>query len=244
LEGVWGQGGSRVGAPCTEKRFVGLAIKDFIRKDLVMVKDRYGTSPFSTDSICVFDTSLKYDTELFEDTVGFKLKNVDTNRYSSAYEIDVGAGADWPVVIYEVLEKFVPFSAVAAAFFLGEKIEKSALAWKRITTSLLNCIPKGGFTDANGAALFALERVFEKLNPKSVVLIAYTWVDEEIVFFDETNKASAAFDLILELDRISEREDQFGEGLHSTPTFLFKFKADDKVVLVKVHGRSVTQMII
>ncbi len=175
----------------------------------------------------VFDTTLNYDSELFEDTVGWKLKDFDRDRYSSAFEIDVGAGADWPAVVYEVLDKLIPFSAIAAAFFYGDRIEKSALAWKRICASFLSCIPTGGFTDANGAALLALEHVFEYSSCNDVKLLAYTWVDEEAAFFDEADKALAAFEVIAKLDKIEPRDRQFGLGLHSPPTFLFKFDAGE-----------------
>ncbi len=133
-----------------------------------MIKDRYGRAIFPVNSITVFDTSLDYDSELFEDTVGYKLSEFDRSRFASAYEADFGAGADWPAVAYEVLNSVVPFTAIAAAFFLGDRIEKSALAWKRMATSLLRCMPKSGFTDANGAALLALERVFDHTDSSDV----------------------------------------------------------------------------
>ncbi|WP_424943421.1 hypothetical protein [Aliiroseovarius crassostreae] len=204
-----------------------------------MIKDRYGQEIFSENSIIVFDTSLDYDSELFEDTVGLKLLNFDRNQYASAYEIDFGAGADWPAVAYEVLSSVVPFSAIVAVFFMGERIEKSALAWKRVATSLISLIPRNGFTDANGAALLALEKVFEYTNSSNVKLLAYTWVDEEVMFFDEPDKAKAAFETIAKLDEIDPREKQFGSGLHSPPTFLFKFDAGEKEVLVAVRKQNV-----
>lgn len=210
-----------------------------LRDYATMIKDRYGT-PFSTEnSITVFDTSLNYDSELLEDTVGWKLRDFDRECFVSAYETDFGAGADWPAVAYEVLGSFLPFSAIAATFFLGEKIEKSALAWKRIVTNLLSCFPIGGFTDANGAALLALERVFEHTDSPFATLLAYTWIDEEVMFFDEPDKASAAFDVIAGLDVIEPRAKQFGSGLHSPPTFLFKFEVGEKQVLVAVRKKNV-----
>jgi hypothetical protein len=204
-----------------------------------MTKDRYGQAVFPENSITVFDTSLDYDSELFEETVGLKLRDFDRSRYASAYEVDFGAGADWPAVAYEVLSSLVPFSAIAAAFFLGERIEKSALSWKRMTASLLSCIPKSGFTDANGAALLALEKVFDRTDSSHVKLLAYTWVDEEVMFFHEPDKAKAAFDTIVKLDKIEARERQFGAGLHSPPTFLFKFDTGERQVLVVVKCQDV-----
>lgn len=200
-----------------------------------MIKDRYGQDIFPENSITVFDTALDYDSELFEDTGKYKLRDFDRGRYASAYEVDVGAGADWPAVAYEVLGSVVPFSAVAAAFFLGERIEKSTLAWKRMATSLLSCIPKRGFTDANGAALLALEKVFEHTESPDVRLLAFTWIDEEGTFFDEPDKAKAAFETIAKLDEIETREKQFGVGLHSPPSFLFKFETSNGEVLVSVR---------
>ncbi|SMX29648.1 hypothetical protein TRP8649_03786 [Pelagimonas phthalicica] len=200
-----------------------------------MVKDRYGKTIFPENSITVFDTSLDYDSELFEDTVGLKLRDFDRDRYSSAYEADFGSGADWPAVAYEFLNSLVPFSAVAAAFFYGDRIEKSALAWKRMAASLLSCIPRQGYTDANGAALLALNEVFELSKSSDVRLLAYTWVDEEAMFFDEPDKAKAVFETIAKLDKIESREKQFGVGLHSAPTFLFKFETDNGQVLAAVR---------
>ncbi|MCW9042617.1 MAG: hypothetical protein OQK05_04670 [Pseudopelagicola sp.] len=200
-----------------------------------MIKDRYGQEIFPENSIVVFDTALDYDSELFEDTVGLKLRDFDRVRYASAYEADFGAGADWPAVAYEVLYSLVPFSAIAAAFFLGERIEKSALAWQRMAASLLTCIPKIGFTDANGASLLALEKVFELTESPDIKLLAYTWIDEEILFFDKPDKAKAAFETIAKLDEIEPREQQFGAGLHSPPTFLFKFETSKGVVLAAVR---------
>ncbi|MEO1405967.1 MAG: hypothetical protein AAFV54_05695 [Pseudomonadota bacterium] len=210
----------------------------------MMIKDRYGKAILTENSITVFDTDLNYDSELFEDTVGLKLRDFDRDRYSSAYEADFGAGADWPAVAYEVLSSLVPFSAIAAAFFYGDRIEKSALAWKRMAISLLSCIPRQGYTDANGAALLALDKVFDFTSSSNVRLLAYTWVDEEVVFFAEPDKAKAAFETIAKLNEIESRERQFGVGLRSPPTFLFKFETDigqvlaavrqDKVCLTKV----------
>jgi len=205
-----------------------------------MVKDRYGNEVSSVDSITVLDTSLDYDSEVLEDTNGFKLETFDRDRFRLAYEVDFGAGADWPAVAYEVLDKFIPFSAVAAALFYGEKIEKSILAWKRMALSLLSLIPDGGFTDANGAALLALEAIFESSDASTVKLMAYTWIDEEIELFDEADKISAAFNIIMQLDEIQSRDLQFGDGLHSHPTFLFKFKADEKTILAKVRCKEVS----
>lgn len=199
-----------------------------------MIKDRYGKAIFAENSITVFDTALNYDTELFEDAVGLKLRDFDRCRFSSAYEADFGAGADWPAVAYEVLNSFVPFSAIAAAFFCGDRIEKSAFAWKRMAASLLSCIPRQGYIDANGAALLALDKVFEISKSSDVRLIAYTWVDEEVMFFDEPDKTKAAFETILKLDEIESREKQFGAGLHSPPTFLFKFETENGQVLAAV----------
>ncbi|MFT5624454.1 MAG: hypothetical protein ACI8Z0_000950 [Lentimonas sp.] len=55
------------------------------------------------------------------------------------------------------------------------------------------------------------------------------------MFFDEPDKAFVAFETINRLDKIEPREKQFGVGLHSHPTFLFKFKVDDGQVLVSVR---------
>jgi hypothetical protein len=142
------------------------------------------------------------------------------------------------MVAYEVLN-LAPYSAVVAAFFMGERIEKSILAWKRLVTLLLSSIPKGGFTDANGAALLALEHLFKVTDSPSVQLVAYTWVDEEVMFFDEPDKAAAAFKVIENMDKIQPRDQQFGVGLHSAPTFLFKFQADNRLFLVAVRLREV-----
>ncbi|HBG99806.1 MAG: hypothetical protein JKP98_24770 [Rhodobacteraceae bacterium] len=203
-----------------------------------MIKDRYGKALFSEDAVAVFDTALDYDSELFEDTVGWKLRDFDRDKYAAAYEVDFGAGADWPMVAYEVLG-LIPYSAVAAAFFMGNRIEKSVLAWKRMASTLLSRLPKDGFTDANGAALLALERLFEHSGSTSAQLIAYTWMDEEAMFYHEPDKAAAAFEVIKKMDEIQPREQQFGVGLHSAPTFLFKFKADDRLFLAAVKAREV-----
>jgi hypothetical protein len=207
--------------------------------DYRMLRDRKGNTVSSENSIIVFDTSLDYDSEKFEDTVSGKLKDFDRDLFSFAYEVNVGAGADWPAVAYEVLEKLIPFSAIAAAFFYGDRIEKSALAWKRMATALLSCIRPGGFTDANGAALLALEQVFEKVGCTDVKLLGYTWVDQEVALFNETDKANAAFKIIAELEEIEPRDQKFGPGLHSTPTFLFRFDAGGKIILAKVKGKEV-----
>lgn len=204
-----------------------------------MIKDRYGNALLSQNSIAVFDTSLNYDSELFDDTFGRKLREFDRKRYASAYEADFGAGADWPAVAYEVLNSLVPFSALAAVFFLGDRIERSAAAWRRMAMNLLSCIPSGGFTDANGAALLALEHIFSQTASSDVRLIAYTWIDEEVMFFDEPDKAVAAFDAIARLDEIEPREKQFGVGLHSVPTFLFKFESGEKEILAAVRHKDV-----
>lgn len=188
---------------------------------------------FSEGSVAVFDVALNYDSELFDDTVGWKLRDFDRDRYSAAYEVDFGAGADWPMVAYEVLG-LIPYSAVAAIFFMGERIEKSVFSWKRMASTLLACIPQNGFTDANGAALLALEQLFEQSSTSSARLIAYTWIDEEATFFDKPDRAAATFEVIKQMEEIQPRDQQFGGGLHSTPTFLFKFEADDGIFLAAV----------
>jgi hypothetical protein len=188
---------------------------------------------FSESSVAVFDIALNYDSELFEDTVAGKLRNFDRRKYSAAHEVDFGAGADWPMVAYEVLE-LIPYSAVAAIFFMGDRIEKSVLSWKRMASTLLASIPPKGFSDANGAALLALEKLFEQSNSGTARLIAYTWIDEEATFFDEPDKAAATFEVIKKMEEIQPRDQQFGDGLHSSPTFLFKFEADDGMFLAAV----------
>ncbi len=108
-----------------------------------MIKDRYDKILFSEGSVAVFDIALNYDSELFEDTVGWKLRDFDREKYSTAYEVDFGAGADWPMVAYEVLG-LLPYSAVTAIFFMGDRIEKSVLSWTTdgIDASCLHS-PKG-----------------------------------------------------------------------------------------------------
>ncbi len=103
-----------------------------------------------------------------------------------------------------------------------------------MASTLLACIPQKGFTDANGAALLALEKLFEQSSGSSARLIAYTWIDEEAMFFDEPDKAAAAFAVIKQMEEIQPRDQQFGVGLRSTPTFLFKFEADDGIFLAVV----------
>lgn len=204
-----------------------------------MIKDRYGTPLPTENSITVFDTNLNYDSELFEDTYGRKLETFDRKVFASAYEVDVGAGADWPVIAYEIVEKLIPFSAVAAALFYGERIERSALAWRRMADYLVSCIPNFGFTDANGAALLALEKVFEHAGSADVKLIGYTWIDEQVKLLDKPDRANAVFEIAAKLDRISPRDQQFGVGLHSPPTFLFKFDSQGEVIMAKVHRMKV-----
>lgn len=205
-----------------------------------MIQDRYGKAIFSEDAIVIFDTGLDYDSELFETTLGLKLKDFDKSKFSDAYEVDVGGGADWPAVVYEVLQGLIPFSAIAAAFFYGDRIEKSTLAWKQMAGALLSLIPKHGFTDANGAALLALDAVFEATGAEDVKLLAFTWADGEIDFFDVEDKATAAFDLISKMDEIRPRKEQFGTGLHSTPIFLFKFETGGEVILARVNRGEVS----
>ena len=101
-------------------------------------------------------------------TIGLKLRDFDRSRYASAYEADFGSGSDWSAVVYELLNNHVPFSVIESAFFLGDRIEGSAMAWKRMAATLLSRIPTGGFSDANGAALLALERVLELTDRQNV----------------------------------------------------------------------------
>lgn len=209
-----------------------------IRNAETMIKDRYGKILFSEASVAVFDTALNYDSELFEETIGWKLQDFPRDKYAAAHEADFGAGADWPMVVYEVLG-LIPYSAVIAAFFLGDRIEKSVLSWKRIVSTLLDSIPKNGFTDANGASLLALEQLFEQSGSNSARLIAYTWIDEEAMFLDEPDKAAAAFEVIKQMNEIQPREKQFGVGLHSAPTYLFKFEVGDRFFLAAVKLKEV-----
>jgi hypothetical protein len=204
-----------------------------------MIKDRYGNVFFSENSIVIFDTALDYDSGLCEDSLGLKLNSFDKSKFLEAYEIDVGGGADWPAVVYELSQSLIPFSAIAAAFFYGDRIEKSTLAWKRMAQKLLSLIPKHSFTDANGAALIALNEIFETTGASDVKLLAYTWIDEEIEFFDAEYKTAAAFNLISKMDEIQAREKQFGMGLHSTPVYLFKFAVAGEVIFARVQGSSV-----
>lgn len=100
-----------------------------------MIKDRYAKMLFSEGSLAVFDIALNYDSELLDEIVGWRLRDFHCDKYSTAYEVDFGAGADWPMVAYEVLG-LIPYSAVAAIFFMGDRIEKSVLSWKRMASTL------------------------------------------------------------------------------------------------------------
>lgn len=60
-------------------------------------------------------------------------------------------------------------------------------------------------------------------------------IDEEVMLFDEPDKAKAAFETIAKLDEIEFREKQFGGGLHSPRTFLFKFETSKGQVLAAVR---------
>jgi hypothetical protein len=205
-----------------------------------MFKDRYGQQAFPANAIVVFSPDLDYDTEYPETQSLPNIKDFDRSTYSAACEVDLGAGADWPFAAYQVLESFIPFTAIAAAFFLGEKIEKSAAAWGRMVKGLWRLIPKQGFTDRNGAALLLIEKSFiQYASAQEIELLAYTWIDEEVQFFDSEEKSVAAFDWISKLNAIEPGEKQFGAGLHGYPTFLFKLNIDGKTVLARVYKSSV-----
>jgi hypothetical protein len=137
-----------------------------------------------------------------------------------------------------VAEKVIPFSALAALFFCGEKIEKSLAAWRRMAYTLLSSFPRAGFTNANGAALLALQRVFEE-DYCHVQLTAFTWTDGSFEIEGSFSKVDSAFEAINTINQIDDRKNQFGIGLHSTPTFLFRLNADGQSIIAKVKGKDV-----
>ncbi|WP_412072965.1 hypothetical protein [Tritonibacter mobilis] len=59
------------------------------------------------------------------------------------------------------------------------------------------------------------------------------------MLFDEPDKAKAAFQTVEKLNEIEPRERQFGMGLHSPPTFLFKFEVGERQILVAVRQTEV-----
>ncbi|MEM9709726.1 MAG: hypothetical protein AAF871_13160 [Pseudomonadota bacterium] len=207
-----------------------------------MFKDRYGNPLFDENSITVFDTDLNYDSELFEDTLGLKLKDFDRGQFNAAYEVDVGGGADWPAVAYEIADKAQYLAPVVAVLFYGEKVEKSLRAWGRLAAELVALIPKRGFTDMNGAGILALNAVFEATETTNVRLVAWTWGDDVNAPYVEGEKNLTAFEVIAKLNEIAPRDQQFGIGLHSRPTFLFKFDADGETFLVSVKGKKAEVM--
>lgn len=201
-------------------------------------RDRYGQLHFSTDSIVIFDADVDYDGEVFEEHMRLKLTQFDRELFVSAYEVDLGAGADWPFVAYEVINEVIPFSLVAAALFAGEQVEKSVCAWTRLASKLMSLLRKRtAFPNATGAALLAVSGVLERWPGEKIQLVGYTWIDTDAANLEGEEAANAIYSVLLEIDQIDDRARQFDGGLHSRPAFLFKFAIGDRVVMASVRGQ-------
>ena len=92
---------------------------------------------------------------------------------SSSIEIkseNIGAGADWIVVIV----------SIAGIFFLGEKINKNLEAWISLSKRFISLLKqtKASFIDSSGAKLIAIEKILK--NEKyidSIEEVAFTEIN-------------------------------------------------------------------
>ena len=86
-----------------------------------METDRYGNRISFENSIVIFEPCMEYDAGDNGNTDSQRLQDIDPSRYSCACEADLGAGADWPVVAFELLNRLIPFTAIAALLFSGDR---------------------------------------------------------------------------------------------------------------------------
>lgn len=199
-----------------------------------MFRDRYGETFSSDERVTIFSQNLSYDSEFQDEGNKLRPKDFDTESFDSAFEVDLGAGADWPFIAYQVLSSVAPVSILVSTFFLGERIEKNFKAWRRISRSLLGLTPEHAFLDRNGAAVLALSKLSEIHSVNEVKLLAYQWIDSNMTFPRQADVAEKSMDLIASLSEIAPADSQFGIGLHGYPQHLFKIEADGRIYLVRV----------
>ena len=204
-----------------------------------MFSDRYGANYGSDKRVTIFSQELEYDSETeYEDTI-VKVLDFDESTYEKAYEVDMGAGADWPFVALQILESVAPASLIATVFFFGERIENSFDAWHRMARKIVGLTPKHAFLDRNGAAVLALSKLTEAHSASTFELLAYQWIDSNMAFPRDSDLAEKSMELIASLNEIAPADSQFGQGLHGLPQHLFKIRADNVVFLVRVLSTDV-----
>jgi hypothetical protein len=91
-------------------------------------------------------------------------------------EANIGPGADMPAFLTVLATTTIPlWSVVLGAFFLGKPINENLGAWHAIGKRLHQFFKRPVYLSRNGAAVIAVETVFENIGgmPKTLQLCSY-----------------------------------------------------------------------
>lgn len=142
---------------------------------------------------------------------------------------NIGPGADFPVFI-TLLQTTVSvplWQVVAAAFFLGKPLKDNFDAWREIGTRVRSYFKRPTFLNRQGAAVIAVEAVFDAMGgiPKTLRLLSY-----------RTSHISEPEDLSL-MERATEIADPPATLYLGFVKHVFEIEADGALFRVSVDGR-------
>ncbi|MEO1046404.1 MAG: hypothetical protein AAFX04_13255 [Pseudomonadota bacterium] len=150
-------------------------------------------------------------------------------------EGDIGPSASIPAFLTEILSTQIPlWSLLAGTFFLGKPINENLDAWKAIGKKIHSFFSKPVVLSRNGAAIIAVEAVFEYLGqtPRSIRLVSYR---------PESMPDADSLGVMERDDHIAEAPDTLFIGFVQ---HVFEIEADNKTFRVGVAGKEVEIILI
>lgn len=147
------------------------------------------------EKIQIFIPDASYDNDLVSATE-FKRKLVEQIKSIEAdgskikarplLQANIGAGADWPAFLAEIIPSIIPHAplyAPLALFFMGKKINENMDAWISIGEKLYRLLQlTGGWLNRGAALIVSLFKIKEEIGDiHSIEIIQYEAIDGRFV---------------------------------------------------------------
>lgn len=187
------------------------------------------------DKIQIFipDGSYDNDTTAFEefrDILAQRIKTIEDDEIKTTplVEANIGAGADWPAFMAELIP-LAPYAGGLALFFLGKPINENLDAWLSIGEKVVKALQLVGGHMTRGAALLAtLFKTKEQLagEAQSVTVLQYETLDRRFIEDIET----------IEVKRIDVIASDVTEHYRGDQVHYFRIKVDDTELESMIYG--------
>lgn len=178
--------------------------------------------------VLVIDETYGINEERYETESEIYRLKLEAEFGAGFQQANVGPGFDIPAFLTVLDTVEIPlWSVIAGSFFLGKPINENLQAWKQIYDRLIRFFDKPVVLSRNGAAVIAVQSVFEEMGglPKALRLRSY-----KVGFVNESDQ----LETLKSTEEISPSPPTLNLGQVG---HLFEIEADGTVFRVSVRGK-------